>query len=389
MNTTPFRALALMLALVPFVASCSKPAPAEEPVRSVKLLTVGIERMTSGSEFAGEVRARVESRLGFRVAGKLVRRQVEIGQRVRAGQVIAQLDPQDFKLAAEAMRAQLLVAVTNRDLAQADFKRFKDLKDQNFVSGAELERREAALKAANAQVQQVQAQLAAQGNQSDYTNLVADVAGLVTAIEAEPGQVVQAGATIARIAQDGPRDVVFSVPEDRLKAITTGSQVAIRTWSPGLELAGVVREIAAAADPVTLTFQVKVTLAGSDPPPLGATVTVAPAALSTKGVQVIKLPTSALKQDGRTSAVWVLDPASMTVKSQPVQIAAADGNEVVVSAGLVPGMQVVIAGVHVLSAGQKVSVYKPKASVVVPAIPPPQDVVAATARGAVSQPASK
>ena len=389
MNTTPFRALALMLALVPFVASCSKPAPAEEPVRSVKLLTVGIERMTSGSEFAGEVRARVESRLGFRVAGKLVRRQVEIGQRVRAGQVIAQLDPQDFKLAAEAMRAQLLVAVTNRDLAQADFKRFKDLKDQNFVSGAELERREAALKAANAQVQQVQAQLAAQGNQSDYTNLVADVAGLVTAIEAEPGQVVQAGATIARIAQDGPRDVVFSVPEDRLKAITTGSQVAIRTWSPGLELAGVVREIAAAADPVTRTFQVKVTLAGSDPPPLGATVTVAPAALSTKGVQVIKLPTSALKQDGRTSAVWVLDPASMTVKSQPVQIAAADGNEVVVSAGLVPGMQVVIAGVHVLSAGQKVSVYKPKASVVVPAIPPPQDVVAATARGAVSQPASK
>ncbi len=389
MNTTPFRALALVLALVPFLSSCSKPAPAEEPVRSVKLLTVGIERMTSGSEFAGEVRARVESRLGFRVAGKLVRRQVEIGQRVRAGQVIAQLDPQDFKLAAEAMRAQLLAAVTNRDLAQADFKRYKDLKDQNFVSGAELERREATVKAANAQVQQVQAQLAAQGNQSDYTSLVADFAGLVTAIEAEPGQVVQAGATIARIAQDGPRDVVFSVPEDRLKAITTGSQVAIRTWSPGLELAGVVREIAAAADPVTRTFQVKATLAGSDPPPLGATVTVAPAALSTKGVQVIKLPTSALKQDGRTSAVWVLDPASMTVKSRPVQIAAADGNDVVVSAGLVPGMQVVIAGVHVLSAGQKVSVYKAKASVVVPANPPPQDMVAATAKGGVSQPASK
>ena len=114
-NTTPFRALALVLALVlvPFMASCSKPAPAEEPVRSVKLLTVGIESMTSGSEFAGEVRARVESRLGFRVAGKLVRRQVEIGQRVRPGKVIAQLDPLDFKLAIEAMRAQLLACVND------------------------------------------------------------------------------------------------------------------------------------------------------------------------------------------------------------------------------------------------------------------------------------
>ncbi len=141
MNTTPFRALALVLALVPFLSSCSKPAPAEEPVRSVKLLTVGIERMTSGSEFAGEVRARVESRLGFRVAGKLVRRQVEIGQRVRAGQVIAQLDPQDFKLAAEAMRAQLLAAVTNRDLAQADLKLYMDFTDKYFFRGAEFERR--------------------------------------------------------------------------------------------------------------------------------------------------------------------------------------------------------------------------------------------------------
>ena len=192
-------------------------------MRAVKLMTVAVDSMTSGTEFAGEVRAQVESRLGFRVAGKLVKRQAEVGQRVKAGQMIAQLDPQDYKLAAEAMKAQLMVAVTNRDLALAEFKRFKELKDQNFVSSVELDRREAALTAAAAQVEQAQAQLSAQGNQSLYTNLVADVAGVVTAVEAEAGQVVAAGTPIVRIAQDGPRDVLFSVPEDKVGAIPLGS----------------------------------------------------------------------------------------------------------------------------------------------------------------------
>ena len=350
------------MALSLLLASCSKPAPTEEPVRAVKLMTVTVESMSAVAEFAGEVRARVESRLGFRVAGKLIERQAEIGQRVRPGQVLAQLDAQDYKLAAEAMKAQLLVATTNRDLAAAEFKRFKDLKEQNFVSGVELDRREATLKAADAQVQQMQAQLASQGNQAGYTSLTADVAGTVTAVDAEPGQVVAAGVTIVRIAQDGPRDALFSVPEDRLKAIALGSAVEVRQWSVETRLQGVVREIAALADPVTRTYMVKVALDGAEPPPLGSTVSVVPLALSAKGVQVIKLPTSALKQDGKTSSVWVLDPASMTVKSQPVQVVAADGNEVVVGSGLQPGMQVVMAGVHVLSAGQKVTVYKAKAA---------------------------
>ncbi len=350
-----------MVALALVLASCSKPTPTEEPVRAVKLMTVAVQSMTSGTEFAGEVRARVESRLGFRVAGKLVKRQAETGQRVKAGQLIAQLDPQDYKLAADAMKAQLLVATTNRDLAAAEYKRYKELKDQNFVSSVELDRRDASLKAAMAQVDQAQAQMAAQGNQSLYTNLVADVSGIVTGVEAEPGQVVAAGTPIVRIAEDGPRDVLFAVPEDKVQAITPGSSVVVRMWSVGTSFKGVVREIAALADPVTRTYQIKVALEGGEPPPLGSTVSVLPQALSAKGVPVIKLPTSALKQDGKTSAVWILDAASMTVKSQPVQIAAVDGNEVVIGAGLVPGMQVVTAGVHVLSAGQKVTVYKPKA----------------------------
>lgn len=134
-----------------------------------------------------------ESRLGFRVAGKLSQRAVQLGEHVKAGQLLAQLDAQDYRLAADAARAQLAVAASNRDQAAADFKRFKELKDQDFISGAEFERRTTALKAAQAQVEQVQAQLASQGNQADYTRLTADVSGVVTAVEAEQGQVLSAG----------------------------------------------------------------------------------------------------------------------------------------------------------------------------------------------------
>lgn len=359
----PFLRSSLALTLVAAaiaLSACSRPAPSEEPIRAVKVVTVGVEDMRSGGEFAGEVRSRVESRLGFRVGGKIVRRQAELGQRVTAGQVLAQLDPQDYQLAAQAAKAQVNAAQTNRDLAAADFKRYSDLREKNFISSAELERRSAALKSAQAQLDQAMAQGTAQGNQAVYTTLVADVSGVVTAVEAEAGQVVAAGTPVVRIAQDGPRDVVFAVPEDKVSQIKLGTAVDVRPWGATTALKGAVREVAASADPVTRTFAVKVSLPTQDALALGATVAVLPHALDRSGAQVIKLPTSALRQDGQASAVWVLDSASMTVKLQPIEIATADGNDVVVSAGLQPGMQVVTAGVHVLSPGQKVSLYKEK-----------------------------
>ena len=383
-----------LLAALTFVAAtallvgCSRPAPSEEPIRAVKVLTVGVEGMRSGGEFAGEVRARVESRLGFRVGGKIVRRQVELGQRVKAGEVLAQLDPQDYQLAAQAAKAQVAAALTNRDLAAADYKRYKELRDQNFISGAELERRDAALKAAQAQLDQASAQGAAQGNQAAYTTLVADVSGVVTAVEAEAGQVIAAGAPVVRIAQDGPRDVVFAVPEDKVTQVTIGSVVEVRVWGGQTALRGTVREVAASADPVTRTFGVKVSMPATDALALGTTVSVLPQALDRSGVQVIKLPTSALRQDGQSSAVWVLDTVSMTVKLQPIQIATADGNEVIISGGLQPGMQVVSAGVHVLSPGQKVTIYKEKgAPALVNAAQPATKEIAKPASTAVSAPA--
>ena len=222
----------------------------------------------------------------------------------------------------------------------------------------ELERREGAFKAAQAQLEQAQAQFSGQGNQAAYTTLVADVAGVVTSVDAEPGQVVAPGTPVVRIAQDGPRDVVFSVPEDRVAQIKPGSGVNVRVWSANTTLQGVVREVAASADPVTRTFGVKVSLDAKDPVTLGTTVAVTPQALRSSAAQVIKLPTSALVQSAKSSAVWVLDSTSMTVRLQPVQVATADGNEVVLASGLQPGAVVVSAGVHVLAPGQKVSIYK-------------------------------
>lgn len=352
----------VLLATAALLAACSPVAPPAEPVRAVKLMTVGVGALQARQEYSGEVRARVETRLGFRVAGKIVQRHAELGQRVQAGQVLAQLDPQDYQLAAAAARAQLSSAQTQFDLAAAEFKRFSALKEQNFISGAELERREATLKAAQSTLEQARAQASSQGNQAGYTRLVADVAGVVTGIEAETGQVVAAGSPVVRIAQDGPRDVVFAVPEDKVVLIKAGQSVAVRLWAGGAPLQGRVREVSASADPATRTYGVKAGIEGADAPPLGSTVHVTPEVLSHAGVQAIKLPTTALRQEGQATAVWVYEPDTGTVRSQVVQIATADGNEAVVAGGLAPGMQVVSAGVHVLTPGQKVVIYKQKSA---------------------------
>jgi membrane fusion protein, multidrug efflux system len=349
--------LALFSALC-VLSACSKPGPADEPLRAVKVITVGEDTLHANAEYSGEVRARVESRLGFRVGGKIIRRSVELGQKVRAGEVLAQLDPQDYKLSVNAARAQTAAAATNLDLATANFKRYQALREQNFISSAELERHETTLKAAQAQFDQAQAQWKGQGNQAGYTTLVADVSGVVTSVDAEVGQVVAAGTPVVRIAQDGVRDVVFSVPEDKVQAVSVGSRARVTAWASNTALQATVREVAASADPVTRTYVVKLALDTKNTLPLGATVSVTLDAFAHGDKPVLKLPTSAFLRDGNASAVWVLDSASMTVKLTPVEIATADGNAVVVSRGLTPGMQVVSAGVHVLQPGQKVTLYR-------------------------------
>lgn len=357
-----------IVAAAAMLSACSKKDAAPEPVRAVKLVTVGEGQIESAQEYSGDVRARVESRLGFRVAGKITRREVELGQRVKAGQVLARLDARDYQLGADAARAQVASATTQRDLAQANAQRFRALRAQNFISAAEMERYEANLKAAQASLDQARAQLSSQSNQENYTQLLADADGVVTAVEAEPGQVVAAGTPVVRIAQDGARDAVFSVPEDRRSAFRPGQGVKVRPWSDESRVIdALVREVAASADPATRTYVVKASLQGADLPALGATVRAVPEGMGVSrdavGSQVIKLPTTALRQEGGSgqgTAVWLYDAASSSVKLQPVQIASADGNEAVIASGLQPGMQVVATGVHVLTPGQKVTVYRDK-----------------------------
>ena len=349
----------LFLGLVATLVGCSPAVAPPEPVRAVRVTTIAADSAGLTHEYAGEVRARSESRLGFRVGGKLVRRQVDLGDTVRAGQTLAQLDPQDLRLGQASAQAALVSAQVNLAQAETDWKRYRELRDQGFISSAELDRRDTALRAARAQLDQARAQADVQGNQAKYTTLVADTAGVVTAVEAEPGAVVQAGTTVLRLAHEGPRDVQFSVPEDRAGALRAmvdrPGSLTVRLWGADTRsIPARIREIAAAADPVTRTFLVKADI-GRAPVQLGQTATVL--LEQPRQPNIVKLPLTALFEQQGGSAVWVLDRESMTVKPQAVVVAGADGNEVVVADGLKPGQTIVTAGVHVLTPGQKVKLY--------------------------------
>lgn len=346
----------LALALL---AGCSRHEPAPEPVRAVRTQVVAPQRVGGSVDYAAEVRARTESRLSFRVPGKITRRLVDIGATVKAGQLLAEIDPQDLRLGAAAAQAAVRAAQVNVELANADLKRYRELKNQGFISGAELEHRETAAKAAQAQLEQAQAQAGVQGNQAGYSRLLADASGVITGVDAEPGTVVAAGTPVLRLAHDGPRDVVFNVPEDRVAAVRalqgTRAAVQVTLWGQdGQRFPAQVREVAAAADPVTRTFLVKADV-GNAPVRLGQTATASIAQPKVEAATTLPLP-AVFEQQGRPT-VWVVDAATMTVRPQPVQIGGADERDIVIAGGLEPGQRVVTAGVHVLTPGQKVTLY--------------------------------
>ncbi len=276
------------------------------------------------------------------------------------GQVLAQLDPQDLKLSHEAATAGFVAARVNLEQAQADYRRFKDLLEKGFISAAELERRESGVKSAQAQFDQARAQANAQGNQAGYATLTADASGVVAGIDAEPGMVVTAGTPVLRLAHNGPRDVVFAVPEDQVAAIkalgAAPGAFKIRLWGDsGPAHAATLREIAAAADAVTRTFLVKADIGTIRGVRLGQTATVYVELPRIAGIT--RLPLSALREERGKTAVWVVDEATMTVSLSPVQVTGTQGNEAIIGAGLNPQQVVVTAGVHVLEPGQKVKLF--------------------------------
>lgn len=349
---------------VAVLGACSRPEPVVTPVRAVKLVTAGAQAQNHEHEYAGEIRARTESPLGFQVGGQLQKRLVDVGQTVRAGQVLALLAPQDYQASAQAAAAQVLAAQRQHEVAVADLKRYESLLAQGFISHAEWERRQVGLQSAQAALQQAQAQASVSGNQAGYTQLLASADGVVVGVQAEPGQVLAAGMPVLRLAHSGPRDVVFSVPEDQLTWVKVGQAVHVQLWTQGQAkadpLTANIREVAASADALTRTFVVKAALpAGAAA--LGSTATVrwGRTAASAGAQGAIRLPLTALWQqgDGR-SAVWVFDAQHQVVQARVVQVDSVDGQAVTVSAGLKNGEEVVAAGTHVLTPGQHVVRFK-------------------------------
>lgn len=355
------------------LAACSRPEATPEPVRAVKLITVQSAQVQTQRLYAGTVQAQTEVALGFEVAGRLLERPVQVGQTVAAGQLLARIQAQDYALGAQAAQAAVQAARTQRDLAQADWQRFSALEKDGFISPVELDRRKASLNAAQAQLAQAQAQAAVQSNQQTYTRLLAPTAGVVTAVLAEPGQVLGAGLPVLRLAQEDGRDAVFALPEDMRSQATLGQSLQVRLWGDGRSYPAQLRELAASADPMTRTYAAKAALdvPPHEQPPLGATVQVlmqaaqpkeagSAGSADTANAALMRLPSPALWQqaDG-SSAVWVLDAEHSRVQAQAVELAGMDGADVLIASGLRPGQQVVAAGVHVLSEGQTVTVYQP------------------------------
>ncbi len=346
-------ALLAVLTATLVLSACSEKVEKKEDIRPVRAVTVSPAGTQAVVELSGEVVPRYESRIGFRVGGKIIARKVDVGSVVKRGQLLMQLDATDLQLGQAQAKAAVAAADSSLSLAKADLERYRELRQKNFVSQAVLDAKEAAYKSALAGHEQASAGLKVQANQSSYASLVADADGVVTGIDAEVGQVVSAGTPVVRIARTGETEVRVSIPEDQVDVLRKAADVTVRTWAhPGEAIAGRVREIAPVADPATRTFTAKVALpkAGNDIR-LGMTATVAFATASAPG---IRLPLTALFHNKEATSVWVVDKGA--VRLVPVQVAGASGNEVLIAAGLDHGQTVVTAGVNMLREGQKVSV---------------------------------
>jgi RND family efflux transporter MFP subunit len=322
------------------LAGCSKPEEPAQPLRTVCVMKIDGAAVSGSLTFPGEVRARFEARLGFRLGGKIVERRVDVGAVVKRGQALARLDAQDAALNAAQAEAA-------RALAEAEAKRYRDLRAKNFVSQAVLDAKETALKTAAAQAGVAR-------NQAGYTTLVADRDGVVTAVEAEAGQVVSAGQTVVRVAEGNEKEIVIAVPEGEVEKVRAAEGFAVTLNSlPGRSWQGRLRELAPSADPATRTFAARIGVAQADDAVrLGMSASVQ--AKVSPGDTALRLPLSAFFTRNDQANVWVVDPATQTVKLTRVETDGVAGNDMRVKAGLAPGMLVVTAGANLLEDGQKV-----------------------------------
>ena len=360
--TRHYRTLALTSLLLLSLAGCKEDVKPVEEIRPVRYVLAGSSNGLNSQQFSGEIRARHDSQLAFRVAGKVMERRVNAGDSVKKGQVLAVLDGSDYQLDTAARQAQL--AAARADLAQqeADLKRYRELLSQNFISAAQVERQQTAVQAARASVQQAQAALSASHNQSSYTALLADSDGVISSISAEPGMVVAAGQPVARLAANGEREVAFQVPENAVEAVRRASSFKVRLWADGRELDAKLRELAADADSATRTYAARLSLNGSDADVrLGMTASVRAVLPGQQGASM-RLPLSAILDLQGKHYVWVINAQSQ-VGRKAVAVGDIDGDSIAISSGLRAGEKVVTAGVHLLRDGQRVTLLEQDAAV--------------------------
>lgn len=340
--------LPVLLAIA--LAACGKEEALIPKVERPALThVVGTQANDGGNVYSGEIRARHEAQLAFRIGGKLVERLVDAGAVVKAGQPLARLDAADTALQAGAAEAQY-------QLAEADAKRYRELRARGFVSQAALDAKETALKAAAAQ-----AGLAR--NQAAYTTLRADRNGVVAATLAEAGQVVGAGQTVVRVAQEGEREVAISVPESQLAGVKLGAPAETTLWAGDGETAsyaGHLRELAPAADPVSRTYSARIALDNTGAHlALGMTARVRFGSPSTGSGQAgegsFVVPLTAIFQQGDKPAVWIV-AADRSLSLRPVKVTAYRDGGAVIAGGLAAGERIVSAGVHKLTAGEKIRI---------------------------------
>jgi multidrug efflux system membrane fusion protein len=342
-------AVALLCAAAGGCSSRAEPAEAPRPV---------LVAHPSGAEaaltsYAGEIRAREEATLAFRVGGNLVERRVDVGDRVRRGDLLAVLDPGDLQAQARAAQAQLLAADAQLQRARADQARYARLAHDQLVSRSTVDAQNAAAAAAQGEVNAARAALQVARNQAAYTQLRAPRDGVIAARQAEAGQVMAAGQAIFGLAGDGGREVAFAVPESRVAAIHPGDPVAVELWSaPGVRIPARVREVAPAADPASRTYAVRAAVDAAIRADLGASARVY---VDAPGSAVLALPLAALQRDARGgTAVFVVDPATGTARLRPVQVGAFEADAAPVLRGVAATDWIVAAGGHLLRDGQKV-----------------------------------
>jgi multidrug efflux system membrane fusion protein len=343
--------LVMMAAVAVLAAGCAKQEAKTENPRPVRTAVVA-EGRADEWVLSGDVRARYETRLAFRLPGQMLERKVEVGDRVKAGQAVAVLDARDARLAESSARAQLAQAESQAALAEADLKRFTGLRAKNFIRQAEYDRREAQARQAREQAAAARAQAAQAANQVTYTLLVAPHAGVITALEAEAGQVLSAGQTVARLARPEELEVAVNVPEHRLAAFRDTEQYEVRLWSaPGKSYRGRLRELSPIADPASRTYAARISLQGED----GALAIGMTAELRVRaaGDALVQVPLSALFHRDGSPAVWVLD--NDRVRLVEVSAGEVAGNTVAIQAGVQAGQRIVTAGVNRLADGQRVA----------------------------------